>query len=96
MENSATARSFVETKSASRYLQQLCKHWSHKAETEFDPAKGFIQFESGNRLEMAASDAGLEMTIRSGDAEHLGMFKEVVDKHLLRFAFREELTINWS
>ena len=34
MSNVSTAT--VPTKSASRYLQQLCKHWAHNLEVEFD------------------------------------------------------------
>ena len=34
----------VPTASASRYLQQLCKHWSHKFTVEFTPEQGRIPF----------------------------------------------------
>ena len=30
----------VPTTHASRYLQQLCKHWSHNLAVEFDEAPG--------------------------------------------------------
>lgn len=29
----------IPTASASKYLQQLCKHWSHKFQVEFTPEK---------------------------------------------------------
>ena len=35
----------VPTASASRYLQQLCKHWSHKFAVEFTPEHGTIPFD---------------------------------------------------
>ena len=40
--HSATAK--VPTKSASRYLQQLCKHWSHNLAVTFTAEEGTITF----------------------------------------------------
>ena len=34
----------VPTKSGSRYLQQLCKHWAHNLTVEFTPVEGTIIF----------------------------------------------------
>ena len=34
----------VPTAHASRYLQQLCKHWSHNLAVEFDEARGTVTF----------------------------------------------------
>jgi uncharacterized protein len=39
-----TSRARVPTQSASRYLQQVCKHWSHKFAVQFTPEKGHIPF----------------------------------------------------
>ena len=33
----------VPTTHASRYLQQLCKHWSHNLAVAFDEAKGTVK-----------------------------------------------------
>ncbi|TIT63197.1 MAG: DUF2218 domain-containing protein, partial [Mesorhizobium sp.] len=35
-----TSHANVTTAHASRYLQQLCKHWAHKFPVEFDPNHG--------------------------------------------------------
>lgn len=37
----------VPTLSASRYLQQLAKHWSHKMEVVFTPEEGRSSFPTG-------------------------------------------------
>ena len=42
MSVASTAR--VPTGSGSRYLQQLCKHWSHNLAVEFTPEKGKVVF----------------------------------------------------
>lgn len=37
----------VPTTQGSRYLQQLCKHWGHKFETDFGAEQGVIAFPMG-------------------------------------------------
>jgi hypothetical protein len=91
-QNSATAT----TENASRYLQQLCKHWSHKATVEFTPEAGDIRFENGNVLTMQAKPDQLVMQVEVPDGGDLAQWQGVVDRHILRFAFREELEINWA
>lgn len=91
-----SASAFVKTASASKYLQQLCKHWAHKAEVSFDPNKGQIAFSSGNRLNLKADENGLALVAETGPREDLARWQDVIEKHLVRFAFREELTFEWS
>ena len=35
-----TSQARVQTMEASRYLQQLCRHWSHKFKVEATPEHG--------------------------------------------------------
>lgn len=85
----------VATAHGSRYLQQLCKHWGHRFAVSFDPAQGVIDFGSGEGLALAADAAALRLTVRAEDPEALPGLERVVTDHLLRFAFREELGLNW-
>ncbi len=90
----ATAR--VPTASASRYLQQLCKHWSHKLEVAFDPAHGTIRFPSGASATLDAGAEALAVRVDAPDVETLTRMKGVVAEHLDRFAFREApLPFDW-
>ena len=59
----------VPTAHASRYLQQLCKHWRHNLAVEFDESLGTVTFPRNARgadwpgdamLLMQAHDDGLE------------------------------------
>lgn len=92
----ATARStaIVPTDKASRYLQQLAKHFAHKLPVSFDPAAGNIPFSVGE-CAMAAEEGRLVLTLTSPDAESLAQLESVVERHLVRFAFREELAVEW-
>ena len=85
----------IPTASASRYLQQLCKHWSHKFEVEFDPHAGRIEF-GASTARFAASGDALTITLDTADAAQLDRMEPVVAEHLQRFAFREDLAVAWS
>ena len=89
-----SSRATIPTASASRYLQQLCKHWSHKFETSFTPEHGEIVLPMG-RCVMDADDGGLNVALTPTAGVDLARFETVVADHLSRFAFREELTFEW-
>jgi len=83
----------VETENASRYLQQLCKHWGHKFTVDFTPAKGHIDLGEGRLVYMEASPTALTVEVEAGE---LARMEQVVADHILRFAFREELAFEWK
>jgi len=86
----------VPTHSASRYLQQLAKHWSHKMEVSFTAEEGSIAFPNGAHLAMRADSETLDLVLTvPEDGDSLRM-REVVASHIDRFAFREgPLTYDW-
>ncbi len=87
----------VPTASASRYLQQLAKHWSHKMEVSFSEQEGRIAFPNGSVLEMRADTTTLDVVLTVPDGEDMTRMREVVSSHLDRFAFREApLTFDWQ
>jgi hypothetical protein len=91
----ATLTGSAPTAHASRYLQQLCKHWSHKFAVEFDTDRGRIELPFGETRLMAGPDAvAIEVALAQGaDAEKA---KAVIADHLNRFAFREgALAFEW-
>lgn len=102
----ASATAVVPTAQASRYLQQLCKHWSHNLKVDFTAREGTVLFPRDARgadwpdearLALAAGEEDLTCRIEASSDAHLEAMKEVVASHLDRFAFREApLTFNWS
>lgn len=90
------SKAVVRTEHASRYLQQLCKHWSHKFSVDFDPHKGQVPFSDNAEVTFAADDAALTMTLSVADRDQQARMQGVIDDHLKRFAFREELDIVWT
>ena len=86
----------VPTRSPSRYLQQLAKHWSHRMTVVFSPEEGTIDFPNGSRLAMRADSETLDLELTVPDGEDVQRMRKVVEEHLDRFAFREgALTFDW-
>ncbi len=89
------AEALVRTPKAEAYLAQLCKHFAHKIPVSQNGPSGRITFERGDCLLLAQGDI-LTLVVESGDAEAIPVLEDVVARHLERFAFREELAIDWK
>jgi uncharacterized protein len=88
------AQAHIATAHASKYLQQLCKHFQHKLPATFDETSGAITFSTGE-TKLAADAEMLTLALEAPNPEDLEQLKDVVARHLLRFAFREALDIEW-
>jgi hypothetical protein len=87
----------VPTASASRYLQQLAKHWGHKMTVAFTAEEATIDFPNGARLVMRADTDTLDVALTVPEGEDAANMRGVVERHLDRFAFREApLTFDWK
>ncbi len=103
MSTHSTAR--VPTANGRRYLQQLCKHWSHNLEVEFTPEKGRVVFPRNARgadwpgdatLLLEAHADALECRLEASAGGQLEALKGAVARHIDRFAFREApLAFDW-
>jgi hypothetical protein len=92
-----TSEARVSTASASRYLVQLCKHWSHKFAVDYTPEQGSVSFAPDRSCRFEAKPDALVMRLETGDVETLDRMEGVIVDHLKRFAFREDLgEIAWS
>lgn len=86
----------VPTGNAARYMQQLCKHWSHKLDVVLDGSTGTVRFPDAVATMTAEADA-LVVAVEAADEETVQRAKGVVARHLDRFAFREApLRFDWS
>jgi uncharacterized protein len=104
MSNSSTAA--VPTTSGSKYLQQLCKHWSHNLTVEFTPEQGRVIFPRDARgadwpgegvVTMTAAPESLLCRIEASAPEQRDALKDALARHLDRFAFREApLAFDWE
>jgi hypothetical protein len=102
---SLAATANVPTASASRYLQQLCKHWAHNLAVTFNAEEGRIVFPSDARgrnfpgdgtVTLRAHATGLVVLVTASAPEQIEGLKSAVARHLDRFAFREApLAFDW-
>lgn len=100
----ATAR--IATTSASKYLQQVCKHWEHNLPVTFDTTHGQITFARDARgadwpadaiVTLDADDDILVCTINASAEGQRDGLKGALERHIDRFAFREvPLAYNWA
>jgi uncharacterized protein len=80
-----------------RYLGQLCKHFEHRVPVVLGELTGKIAFPAGVcDLEADAGAGVLRMRVTAGDAAGLAEVEGVVERHLLRFAFREPAEVVWG
>ncbi|WP_192036196.1 DUF2218 domain-containing protein [Halomonas sp. YLGW01] len=85
----------VATENPSTQLKKLCRHFAHKLEVSFDDTQGEIRFPFGlTRLEIR--DQTLVLTGQADDEARLEQLKKVTADHLLRFAHKESLTVDWQ
>ena len=77
-----------ETANASRYMQQLCKHFAHKVEVDYDETQARAALPVGSAT-MNADDSVLRVNITAEDEEGLARARHIIDDHLRRFARRE-------
>jgi len=86
----------VPTVSGGKYVRQLCKHWSHKLPVEIEGDTGVVTF-VGAVATMTAGPHSIAVSVRGQDREQVDRLKDVVARHLDRFALREApLTYDWS
>ena len=101
-----TTTAIVPTTSGSKYLQQLCKHWSHNLAVEFTSDHGTVTFPKDARgadhpgdglVTFDAAEKALTVRIDASSATQLDGLKGAVARHLDRFAFREApLPFSWA
>lgn len=89
------SRAQVQTPNASRYLVQLCKHFAHKIEVEYDTRIGQAIFPFGT-CTMLADDQQLVLQCTGTDEASLRRIEDIVKTHLEGFAFREKPSIVWE
>lgn len=88
-------KTVVETRDPAKYISRLCRHFSHKLETEWTDAQGRIEFSIGRCL-LHAEPHGLAVLCEAPDNDQLLELMDVVKAHFDRFAAKENLVLRWS
>jgi hypothetical protein len=91
-----TSTAHVATAKPGPYLKQLCRHFGHRNEVEFDDSSGQIALASGVCRLDASAPAQLELIATAADAESLAALQRTIGGHLERFGVKDELVVSWS
>lgn len=82
------------TPRASRYLQQMCKHFAHKVPATFDETHGEVVLPHG-RCVMDADAEVLTLSCEANEPDREPLLVKVVEVHLMRFAWKEPAELEW-
>lgn len=87
----------IPTPNAKQYLGQFVKHFAHKLPfvRHENNEHGEVEFSLG-LCTLDADETRLSIIVNAGTAEEIDQLKSVVDRHLIRFAFREDIAVNWQ
>ncbi|GAB2802514.1 DUF2218 domain-containing protein [Halomonas shantousis] len=91
----ATTYAAVTTENPSLNMKKLCRHFGHKVEATFDDERGEIHFPFGTAT-LTAEEGVLVMQGRADSDEDIARFEQVMADHLVRFASKESLTVEWQ
>ena len=89
------AHARVPSEKAERYLAQLCKHFAHKIPASWEGTKGQADFGFGT-CEMQAGNGELLLHCKAPTTSELDRVKYIVEDHVVRFGWKEELAVNWQ
>lgn len=84
----------LATSSAAKYLQQMSKHFAHKVPAQWDARQAQITFDPGT-CRMTADAQRLAISCESAAAEDLQRLIYIIESHLMRFAWREDVDLEW-
>ena len=86
----------IKTEYARKYMQQMCKHFAHKVSVTYDEAKGHVDFPMGHSDMLVHSDH-LQIDVTTEEsAEARRTVETIIEKHLVKFAWREEISFEWQ
>lgn len=76
-------------------MVQLSKHFAHKIDVELQETTSRANFPTGACL-MLAEEEALSFFFRADQEAGLVRMQLILEDHLKRFAWREELAFNWQ
>lgn len=90
-----TATAVITTAKAARYEKQLVSHMGHKIDIDARPHGHIFHFSEWGPCEVRAYADRLVFEASGIGHEELGRIQHAMTKHLLQFATREDLSIEW-
>lgn len=89
------AKAVFQTEHAERHLAALCRHFGQKVPTSIDGQSGHVLFAFGQCTLLADADR-LTLVVSATETAQVDQLIDVVTRHLERFAFRENPSLEWA
>ena len=96
LEGMAISRAKVGTANAESYMRKLGQHWSHEYPVTFGPAHTCTIKLAHAVCELEATPEALNVQLTIDPGEDQARIEGVVERHIKRFGFREELEFPWQ
>jgi hypothetical protein len=90
------SRAAVPTPNAESYMRKLGQHWSHEYAVTFEPANTCTIKVAHGVCQLHATPDALNIEVTTEPAEDQARIEGVVERHVRRFGFREELHFPWQ
>ena len=85
----------VKTINGAVLMRHLCQHWGHKFPVDCGVSNGRIELPQAVCV-LKAEPNRLEVRVELADAADPARMETVVEEHLRRFGFREQLVFAWT
>ncbi|MDI2098178.1 DUF2218 domain-containing protein [Ruicaihuangia caeni] len=85
----------IATERPERWSKQLVSHLGRRAAIEETSEGRALALSKGTGI-VSTGDGALTLIARGSDEEHTAAVQDILQRHLLRFATREQLTIEWE
>ena len=89
------SKALITVENPSRYINRLCKHWSHKFTIEQTEQHSSIDFGTAH-CTLTHADDQLTLKLSSASAAELEKMQQVVANHLIRMSSKHISDVSWD
>ena len=94
-QDSLVKSAHCKTTSASKYLKRLCKHFNHRVPAQWTETEGRVEFDIGVS-HFSVSGDNLNIVCHAQTNDDMAEVVDTIDRHFVRFAKADSLTLTWS
>ncbi|ELE5027051.1 DUF2218 domain-containing protein [Vibrio fluvialis] len=87
----------LRSEHVAKYLVTLCRHFARKVPACWDEVQGRVEFPSGvTTLSLDDEQQRLIFVCQSDSAEKVAVQQSIINEHIVMFARREPITLDWN
>lgn len=87
----------LRSEHVAKYLVTLCRHFARKVPASWDDEQGRVEFPAGvTTLRLDDASHCLTFVCQSDSAEKVAVQQSIIDQHIVMFARREPVALDWN